>query len=380
MRFALVGEHSDVLNMARALGASGRFEWQSYDGLPQARAFIEQHQLEPRVVPDLEEILADPAVELVIVAGAPTDRAAQLRRCLQAERHVLCVHPPDDSPDTAYEAAMIQGDTHCLLLPLLPHSLHPALQRLAKLIGQGAIGPLRLIEIEQADRGSVLLDAGTSGFKPSVPGWDLLRLLGGEIVEVSGFAENEELTGETPLLLSGRFQKGGVFQATFLPNCPEERHMIRVTGTTGRAQLHLAGATADPVRLAVQTAPEERWDSWDPWPALVDVLEAAMTAADPRVANLISWPSEIRNLELDDAARRSVHRRRASTLEYPEASEEVGFKGTMTLFGCAILWVILLLVILSRWVPWMGWLIVPILGVFLGLQLLRWVLPGDRNG
>jgi predicted dehydrogenase len=379
MRFALVGEHSDGLNMARALSASGRFEWQSYDGLPQARAFIQKLQLEARAVPDLEEILADPAVELVIVAGAPNDRAAQLRRCLQAERHVLCVHPPDDSPDTAYEAAMIQGDTHCLLLPLLPDSLHPAVQRLAKLMAQGAIGALRLIEIERADRGSVLLGAGTSGFKPSIPGWDLLRLLGGEIVEVSGFAEKEELDGETPLLLSGRFQQGGVFQANFLPNSPEESHMIRVTGTTGQAELHQVGTIADPVRLVSQTGPEERWEGWDPWPALVDVLEAALSAGNPEALNLISWPSEIRNLELDDAARRSVKRRRASTLEYPEATEEVGFKGTMTLFGCAILWAILFLLILSRWVPWMGWLIVPILGVFLGLQLLRWVLPRERN-
>ena len=97
-------------------------------------------------LPDLEEMLADPAVELVIVAGAALDRAAQLRRCLQAERHVLCVHPPDDSPDSAYEAAMIQGDTHCLLLPLLPDSLHPAMRELTDFGSQGTLGSLRLIE------------------------------------------------------------------------------------------------------------------------------------------------------------------------------------------------------------------------------------------
>ena len=88
-----------------------------------------------------------------------------------------------------------------------------------------------------------------------------------------------------------------------------------------------------------------------------------------------TWQDAIRALELDDAARRSLERRRASLLEYPQASEEVGFKGTMTLVGCGILWGIILLVILSRWVPWLGWAVGPLLAVFLLLQLLRWVIP-----
>jgi hypothetical protein len=83
----------------------------------------------------------------------------------------------------------------------------------------------------------------------------------------------------------------------------------------------------------------------------------------------------VRCLELDDAARRSVERRRTSVLEYQEASEEVGFKGTMTLVGCALVWIILLLAILSAWVPWLGWGIGPVLGVFLILQMLRWIVP-----
>ena len=86
-----------------------------------------------------------------------------------------------------------------------------------------------------------------------------------------------------------------------------------------------------------------------------------------------SWQDVIRALELDDAARRSAAKRRAGTLEYPEASEEAGFKSTMTLVGCGMLWVILLLLFLSFWKPWLGWFIVPVLSVFLLLQGLRWI-------
>jgi hypothetical protein len=94
----------------------------------------------------------------------------------------------------------------------------------------------------------------------------------------------------------------------------------------------------------------------------------------------VSWHSAIRALELDDAVGRSVRYRRFSALEYQEANEEVGFKGTMTLVGCATLWGIIMLLVASVWVPWAGWLIIPLLIVFLTLQILRWVVPARSDG
>src|SRR5262249_37900896 len=82
----------------------------------------------------VEEILADPRIDAVIVAGPPADRPAQLRRALQSERHVLCVHPADQNPDTAYEAAMIQADTKQVVFPMLPEALHPGFHRLVNWI------------------------------------------------------------------------------------------------------------------------------------------------------------------------------------------------------------------------------------------------------
>src|SRR5262249_21897550 len=99
------------------------------------------------------------------------------------------------------------------------------------------------------------------------------------------------------------------------------------------------------------------WETWNPWPAIVDVFEAALAVQGaahplPRVrepvltasqqfaatplsrqstfhlpGRILTWHDAIRSLELDDAARRSGERRRASTLEYQEATEEAGFKG-----------------------------------------------------
>ncbi len=137
------------------------------------------------------------------------------------------------------------------------------------------------------------------------------------------------------------------------------------------------------------TAHEEAWETWEPGPALAAVFEAAMArrAAEPRKQGRppsrqpsLSWQDEVRCLELDDAARRSVHHRRATALEYPDATEEAGVKGTMTLVGCALLWGILLLVILSAWQPWLGYLIVPALILFLALQVALRLVSRPAGG
>jgi hypothetical protein len=240
MRFALLGDHPDGLDMARALAASGRHELTAYSGPPVGAEYLRRWGLIARTVPDLEEVLADPAIDAVLVAGGPAIRASQLRRALQSERHVLCVHPADGGPDAAYEALMIQGDTAKVLMPLLAEALHPAFRRLAeltspepvRLIERGeairaglpparrappAVLGLRLLEVERWSGEQVMLDADAEGHRPGLPGWEVLRALGGEVAEVFALAPDEEASGDQPLLLAGRFERGGLFQASLLP-------------------------------------------------------------------------------------------------------------------------------------------------------------------
>jgi predicted dehydrogenase len=367
MRFALLGDHPDGLDMARALVESGRHQLLAYSGSGLGLEYLRRRQIAPTPIGDVEEILADPAIDAIIVAGKPADRPAQLRRALQSERHVLCVHPADDSPDLAYEAAMMQGDTHMLLMPLLADALHPAVRRLADLVSG-----IRLLELERRSTEAVLLETDTPGHDPGVPGWDVLRMIGGEIIEIVGLAPAEELQAGQPALLAGRFERGGMFQATLLPNQAEARWRLTVHTDTDPFTLDFPDGWPGPARLTWRDSHgsprEETWETWNPWLALVEALEE-------RLAPRLTWQDEVRCLELDDAARRSIERRRASTLEYQEATEEAGFKGTMTLVGCGLLWSSLIFLIASAWVPMVGWLILPVFGVFLVLQLLRWVVP-----
>ena len=112
----------------------------------------------------------------------------------------------------------------------------------------------------------------------------------------------------------------------------------------------------------------------DPGTALTEGDDVCWTSPMPR----LGWTDAIRAIELDDAVRRSLHHRRAYQMDLQEASEEANFKGTMTLVGCSILWLIIALLFASIWVPYIGYVIFPALGVFLVLQLFRWAIP--RSG
>ena len=208
MRFALLGTHPDGIDMACALADSGRHEVIAYTGAgPLPDSVLRRWGPQAQRLHDLEDLLADPAIEAVIVAGTPANRTVQLRRALQSERHVLCAYPPDAVPDGAYEGAMLQKDTGRVLLPLLPEALHPGVVRLAEVLRSGT-RPLvepRLIEVEHWAEGPVLLDTG--GHRPAFPGWDVLRTSAAKSPRC-GRWPREELSPEEPVLVSGRFERG----------------------------------------------------------------------------------------------------------------------------------------------------------------------------
>ncbi len=248
----------------------------------------------------------------------------------------------------------------------------------------------RLIEIERWSAEEILLEAEEEGHRPGLPGWDVLRLLGGEVAEVSALTGPEELECGHPVLLAGQFVSGGLFQASYLPLQADARVRITLVQGDSRAELVFAQGWPGPARLTFfDDQGHERVETWEevnPWLALAEAFESALRQnqvgrrdVEPVGPAGPTWQDAIRGLELDDAARRSVHRRRISTLEFQEATEEAGFKGTMTLVGCSMLWISLMLLILSAWVPWLGWIIAPVFGVFLVMQLLRWVVPGKTE-
>ena len=280
MRFALLGDHPDGLDVTRAFVDTGRHELAVYAGPLTGGEQLARWGMHPPRIGDLEEVLADPAIDAVIVATPQGNRPAVLRRALQSERHVLCVHPADRTADIAFEAALLQSDTGCVLLPLLPEALHAVVCRFAELAR--AAKAAVLLEVE---RWTTEAPVDLAEVDVTLPGWDVLRAIGGEIGEVFAMAAaEEEARPGDPLLVSGRFVSGLLFRIT-----------------------HLAGQR------------EPRWR-----------------------LTLVSDGSP------------------------------------MTLAGCGLLWLSLVLLILAAWFPKLLWVIGPLFGVFLVLQALRWVIPPRR--
>jgi hypothetical protein len=291
---------------------------------------------------------------------------------------------------------MIQADTRQVLLPILPGALHPGIQRLRALIQKAEPGPGWLIQWDRCLQGPETNQSKEEPLLPYFPGWEILQALGGPIAEVSAFAENSERMENDPLLLAGRFEKGGLFQATLMPLCPRSR--LRLMTTQLQAELDFPTGFLGPTTLTwtdqSDTCGKEEWPAQDLFHEMVTVFEDAVRrceqTAGPTLADkqglgdegrrgqgtqeLVTWQDAIRCAELDDAARRSVERRRASTLEYPEATEEATFKGTMTLIGCGMLWLMVVLLVLARWYPALLMVIVLMLTLFLALQLLRLIV------
>lgn len=391
MRFALLGDHRDGLDFASALAASGRHEILLYSGPASGPGHLQRLGLNPRVIADLEEVLAHPDLDAVIVAGSTSARAAQLRRALQSECHVLCVHPADPSPDVAYEAALIQADTGRALLPLLPASLHPAFARAADMVRTCSV---RLIELEIWSTEDALLDGE---LKLSLPAWDVLRFVAGEIAEVYLQSAQPELRPGQPLLVSGRFLGEMLLQSTYLPAQAESRWRLSLVTTTGRATLLFREGFPGPAEwTSTDENGETRTESFaafDPWTALLERFEQAVRNASakkpmPGQASdecltksppVLGWQDELRALELDDAARRSAERGRSSTLDLQVTTEEASFKGTMTLVGCSLIWLTVAVLVLSIWLSDLVWLIVPLFAIFLLLQALRWIVPKSAS-
>jgi predicted dehydrogenase len=378
MRLALLGDHPDGVAFAVALCGTGRH--QVVACTVELVEHVRQALGSPALVRDTEEVLADPAIEAVVVAGRMDLRAEQLRRVLQSERHAACVHPCGEKADTAHEAAMVAQDGKRVVFPLLVEGLHPAFRRLPEVAGEP-----RLVTLERTAPGEVLDNAGHEVIAPSVPGWDVLRAVGGEVAEVWALGGEEGLEAGRPVLLAGRFIRGALFQMTLLPLAgasgargPATMWRLVAMGASGMAELTFPQGWAGPSVLEWREdgqRREEYREAWDAWAELGRQFEVAVGVGPKADGPIVTWDDEVRSLELDDAARQSGMYQRLSVLDYQEANEEVGFKGTMALGGCLMLWVVIGLLIASVRYPWAGWLVLPLLLVFMGLQFLRYIIP-----
>jgi D-xylose 1-dehydrogenase (NADP+, D-xylono-1,5-lactone-forming) len=159
-----------------------------------AEAYAREWEI-PRAYGSYEELLADPEIEAVYISLPNTLHAEWSIKALEAGKHVLCEKPFTRHPEeveAAFDAAEANG---LLLSEAFMYRHNPQTATLVELVGDGAIGELRLIRsafsyglydpenirLRTDVEGGALMDVGCYNVSGS-------RLLGGEPGRVWGEA------------------------------------------------------------------------------------------------------------------------------------------------------------------------------------------------
>jgi xylose dehydrogenase (NAD/NADP) len=131
-----------------------------------AEAYARQRGIE-RAYGSYEELLADPDVEAVYISLPNSLHVEWSIRALEAGKHVLCEKPLSRRPvdvERAFDVAE-QSDRHLMEAFMYRHN--PQTAKLKELVGEGAIGRLRLVRaafsFPLADAEDVRLDASLDG-------------------------------------------------------------------------------------------------------------------------------------------------------------------------------------------------------------------------
>jgi predicted dehydrogenase len=227
-----------ILGGARETAAAEVVAVASRDG-ERARAFAAEHGI-PRTHASYEALLEDPDVEAVYVPLPNSLHLPWAVRALEAGKHVLCEKPLSRRAADVEEAFAAAERCDRLLMEGFMWRYHPQTERLVALLGEGAIGPLRVVRAafgfslapedvnvrwDAALEGGALMDVGCYCVSA-------LRLLAGEPERVS--AERVDGASGVDARMAAVLRFGGGVVGTF--DCGFDvvpRAGIEVVGETG---------------------------------------------------------------------------------------------------------------------------------------------------
>lgn len=169
----------------------------------------------PRAYRDIEEVIADPQVQVVHVCTPNHLHRAMAQAALEAGKHVVCEKPLATTLEDARALAALAASTGLVATVPFVYRFHPVVREARARIAQGELGPLRLIHGSYLQ--DWLLDPASNNWRvdPALGGasrvfadigshWcDLVEWVGGErFVEVSAafetvIAERGAVTGQS---------------------------------------------------------------------------------------------------------------------------------------------------------------------------------------
>lgn len=328
---------------------------------------------------DLEDALARPGLDVVVVGGPAEVRGEWLRRAAAEGFAIVALHPPGPDSEAYYQVSLSREETGATIVPDLPLRLHPGVRALRQALSSGEIGSFRGLRLEAASA-----TTGTSlvrtDFARAV---DAIRSILGQIEALTATGdppgEDPDLELVVQLRAAGSLRAEVRFRSEASPSL-----RLSLLGSSGSYTLQIDPRQPEDAILWKQLGsghpePVER-SPWDPHEAILAVLASSMGRRDP-VAEL-PGPNLLdgtRAMELSEAANRSLRRDRTVELHYESISEEATFKSIMTSTGCLIFLATLFVLPVAMvgpaigmsWTLYIPYLIPPALVLFILLQTLR---------
>ena len=222
-----------------------------YSPTPARRdAFFRQFGLP--VVNRVETLLDDPTVSAVLLLTPPDTHAALVARCAAAGKHVLLEKPLDATPEGARAVVAAMERAGLTLGVVFQHRFRAAAERLADLLGAGALGRLLSASVAvrwwrdaayyaQPGRGMKARDGGGVLLTQAIHTLDLFVSLLGLPRDVAGFAATSPLRSLDPedvVAAALRYETGLLVTVdattAAYPGFPER---IEIAGTAGSAVL-----------------------------------------------------------------------------------------------------------------------------------------------
>jgi predicted dehydrogenase len=119
-----------------------------------------------RTVGDFDEVLADEAIEAVVVATPPTTHASLAKRALLAGKHVLVEKPLATSMSDGLELASLAGELGLTLMPGHTFLYSPAVNTVHKLIQEDVVGEIHFVTSSRMNLGKYQRDGVVCDLAP----------------------------------------------------------------------------------------------------------------------------------------------------------------------------------------------------------------------
>jgi len=214
------------------------------------QAFAERYGA--RFYASYEEMLADPAIDVVSICTPSGLHPQQTIAAARAGKHVLCEKPIGIDRDSVAEMIDVCREQGVLLSTVFPRRVSPAAQYLRQQIAAGALGRITLVEANMKIyrsqgyydsagwRGTWAMDGGGAMMNQGIHWIDLLQWLVGGVSSVYGRAaalQRDIEVEDTAVAVLG-LRSGGMGTIVMTTTgSPEQPQRIEIQGEHGSAIL-----------------------------------------------------------------------------------------------------------------------------------------------